>query len=155
MKIRPHIFFLLLIVSILSCSDGEDPQAENNAITAEATLLTSGSSCASWGAGGTYAMNEALTASHSIGARINVTKAGSYTIYDGLDIAEARLTPEDLFIAIKRVQCIVICHMHLTSGKYDSAGIIRFIFSTDNQSQHRRKDQRYQSRLLRHPHRHG
>ena len=81
MKIRPHIFFLLLIVSILSCSDGEDPQAENNAITAEATLLTSGSSCASWGAGGTYAMNEALTASHSIGARINVTKAGSYVIH--------------------------------------------------------------------------
>jgi outer membrane protein assembly factor BamB len=81
MRIRNYIPGLLFTAFILSCSDGDDPVPDENVITAEATLVATTNTCASYGIGGSYAINQALTSSHSIGAKINVTKAGTYIIH--------------------------------------------------------------------------
>jgi eukaryotic-like serine/threonine-protein kinase len=74
------IFFGALI---LSCSDRDDPTSGQNTVTAEASLLTSAGSpiCSSYGIGGIYEINKALNSTHSIGAKINVTKTGTYIIH--------------------------------------------------------------------------
>lgn len=78
---RPLVYFSALVLTtvLLSCSDKDDPTPGVN--TAEATLVATSETCGSYGIGGSYAINEALTSSHSIGAKINVTKAGTYTIH--------------------------------------------------------------------------
>jgi outer membrane protein assembly factor BamB len=79
MRIGKYLPGLLFTIFILSCSDKDDPAP--GIITAQASLVATTTTCDSYGIGGSYAINEALTSSHSIGAKINVTKAGSYTIH--------------------------------------------------------------------------